>query len=106
LLAHALWNLAIGRDEDYLREALRTAELQGLPDVVVSLRLAENRFHAGGRQAVLAELSAGETRGERGTDAAVKIARYRALAGDRTGTLHWLRTALEQHDHDVVRAAA
>jgi len=36
---------------------------------------------------------------------AVKVAKYRALAGDRAGMLYWLGVALRQHDHDLVRAA-
>ncbi len=47
-----------------------------------------------------------EERGDRGAGTAVMVAKYRALAGDRTGTFHWLRTALEQHDHDLVRVPA
>jgi tetratricopeptide (TPR) repeat protein len=103
-LAHCY--LVMGRDEDYLREAIRAAELQGLSDVVDSLHVAEERLHTGGRQAMLDQLSVSETRGDHGAGYAVKIAKYRALAGDRTGTLHWLGVALAQHDHDVVRAVA
>lgn len=103
-LAHCY--LVMGRDDDYLREAIRAAELQGLPNVVDSLHLAEEQLHVGGRRAMLDQLSASETRGDRGAGYAVRIAKYRALAGDRIGTLHWLRAALEQRDHDLVRAVA
>jgi IS30 family transposase len=103
-LAH--FYLVMGRDEDYLREAIRAAELQGLSDVAGSLRTAEERLHTGGRQAMLDQLSISETRGDHGAGYAVKVAKYRALAGDRIGTLHWLGVALAQHDHDLVRAVA
>jgi tetratricopeptide (TPR) repeat protein len=103
-LAHAY--LVMGRDEDYLREAIRAAELQGLSDVISSLRIAEERLHASGRQAMFDQLSVSEARGDRGAGYAVKVAKYRALAGDRAGTLHWLSAALAQHDHDLVRAVA
>jgi tetratricopeptide (TPR) repeat protein len=101
-LAH--FYLLMGRDADYLHEAITVAELRGLPDVVASLRVAEQRLHEGGRQAMLDQLSASERRGTHGAGYVVTIARYRALAGDRAGMLHWLGVALAQHDHELVRA--
>jgi len=102
-LAHCY--LLMGRDADYLHEALKVAELRGLPEVIASLHRAEERLRTGGRQGMLDQLSASERRGEHGAGYAVSIARYRALAGDRSGMLNWLGFALAQHDHDVVRAA-
>ena len=99
----ARFYLITGRDADYLREAITAAELQGLPNVVAGLRLAEERLHTGGRHAMLDQLSSSETRGDRGAGNAVRVAWYRAIAGDRTGMLHWLSVALAQHDPDLVR---
>ena len=102
-LAHCY--LLMGRNADYLREALTVARLRGLRDVVASLQLADQRLRTGGRRAMLDQLSAGERRGEHGAGYAVSVARYQALAGNRSAMLYWLEVALAQHDHDLVRAA-
>lgn len=102
-LAHCY--LLTGRDADYLHEAITVARLRGLPDIVASLHLAQDRLRTGGRQAMLDQLTASERRGDHGAGYAVSVAKYQALAGNRSAMLHWLGVALEQHDHDLVRAA-
>ena len=97
--------LLMGRDADYLHEALTVAELRGLPEVVSSLHAAQECLRTRGRQAMLDQLTVSERRGDYGAGYAVVVAKYRALAGDRAGMLHWLGVALEQHEHDLVRAA-
>jgi tetratricopeptide (TPR) repeat protein len=102
-LAHCY--LLMGRDADYLHQAMTVARLRGLPDVVAALHRAEERLRTGGREAMLNELSASDRRGDHGAGYAVSVAKYQALAGNRAAMLHWLRVALAQHDHDLVRAA-
>ena len=99
-LAHAY--LILGRDADFLREAQRAAQLRGQADAQAALRLAAARYQAGGREAMLKQLSASEAEAvarERGS--AVIVAEYRALANDRDGMLHWLAVAQSRHDHNL-----
>ena len=90
------------RDADFLREAEAAAELRGQSEVVATLHLARQRFAAGGRQAMLDQLSDSEADGcTRGTGSAVVVAEYRALANDRAGMLKWLGVAEARHDHNL-----
>jgi tetratricopeptide (TPR) repeat protein len=95
--------LVVARDQDFLREALAAAELRGQVDRVAGLRLAEEKFRAGGRQAMLQQLGANEADAyARGEGSATFVAAYRALAHDREGMLKWLATAESVKDHDLV----
>ena len=99
-LAHAY--LVMGRDADFLREAKIAAELREQAEAIDVLRLAEQRFLAGGRQGMLGQLAASEAESyARGTGSAVVVAEYRALANDRDGMLKWLTTAENTHDHNL-----
>jgi tetratricopeptide (TPR) repeat protein len=99
-LAHAY--LVMGRDADFLREARLAAELREQAEAIDVLRLAEQRFLAGGRQAMLEQLAASEAEScARGTGSAVVVAEYRALADDRDGMLKWLAKAEATHDHNL-----
>jgi hypothetical protein len=99
-LAHAY--LIMGRDADFLREARLAAELRGQAEAIDVLRVAEQRFQSGGRQAMLEQLSASEAESyARGAGSAVVVAEYRALANDRDGMLTWLTTAETTHDHNL-----
>ena len=94
--------LVMGRDADFLREARLAAELREQAEAIDVLRLAEQRFLAGGRDAMLEQLAASEAeRYGRGTGSAVVVAEYRALANDRDGMLKWLTTAENTHDHNL-----
>jgi len=94
--------LVMGRDADFLREARLAAELREQAEAIDVLRLAEQRFLAGGRDAMLEQLAASEAeRYGRGTGSAVVVAEYRALANDRDGMLKWLATAEATHDHNL-----
>ena len=97
-LAHAY--LVLHRDADFLREARTAAELRGQTDVVPGLRLAEERLQAGGRQAMLDQLTDTEADNlARDAGSAVVAAEYRAVAEDRAGMLKWLAVAEQRHDH-------
>jgi len=99
-LSHAY--LIMGRDADFLREARVAAELRGQAESLDVLRLAEQRFQSGGRQALLEQLSASEAESfAAGTGSAVVVAEYLALANDRDGMLKWLATAEAAHDHNL-----
>jgi len=99
-LAHAY--LVMGRDADFLREARIAAELREQAEAIDVLRLAEQRFLAGGRQGMLEQLATSEAESyARGTGSAVVVAEYRALANDRDGMLKWLTTAENTHDHNL-----
>jgi tetratricopeptide (TPR) repeat protein len=99
-LAHVY--LILLRDDDFLREAQTAAQLRGQADALAGLRLAEQRFRSGGRQAMLDQLSANEAQGlAHGTGSAVIVAEYRALANDRDGMLQWLAVAAAQHDYNL-----
>jgi tetratricopeptide (TPR) repeat protein len=99
-LAHVY--LITGRDVDFLREAKLAAELRGQAESIDVLRLAEQRFLSGGREAMLEQLSASETEScDHGTGSAVVVAEYRALANDRDGMLKWLVRAERTHDHNL-----
>jgi len=99
-LAHVY--LILLRDADFLREAQTAAQLRGQADALAGLRLAEERFRSGGRQAMLDQLSADEAQGlEHGAGSAVIVAAYRALANDRDGMLKWLGVAAARHDHNL-----
>jgi tetratricopeptide (TPR) repeat protein len=90
------------RDADFLAEARTAARLRGQEDVLAELDLAEKALHAGGRRAMLDQLSASEaTRWQDGRGSAVFVAEYRALAHDRPGMLRWLTIAAEGHDHNL-----
>ena len=94
--------LVMGRDADFLREARLAAELREQAEAIDVLRLAEQRFLVGGRDAMLEQLAASEAeRYGRGTGSAVVVAEYRALANDRDGMLKWLATAEATHDHNL-----
>jgi tetratricopeptide (TPR) repeat protein len=99
-LAHAY--LIMGRDADFLREARLAAELRGQAEAIDVLGLAEQRFQSGGRQAMLAQLSASEAEScAHGTGSQVVVAEYRALANDRAGMFKWLAKAEAAHDHNL-----
>jgi hypothetical protein len=92
----------MGRDADFLREARLAAELRGQVEAIDVLRLAEQHFQSGGRQAMLEQLSASEAESyARGEGSAVVVAEYRALANDRDGMLKWLAAAETSHDHNL-----
>jgi tetratricopeptide (TPR) repeat protein len=94
--------LIVGRDAEFLREARVAAQLRGTAETLEVLKLAEQRFQSGGRQAMLEQLSASEAQScGRGTGSAVVVAEYRALAHDRAGMLLWLTTAQRTHDHNL-----
>ncbi len=94
---------AMGRDEDFLRQAIMVADLRMQPDVAAQLRLAQQRLREGGRQEMLRQLGDDATaRWKGGNGTAVSIARYRALAQDRDGMLRWLRVAEERHDSKLM----
>jgi tetratricopeptide (TPR) repeat protein len=94
--------LIMGRDADFLREAKIAAELREQAQAVDVLRLAEQRFLAGGRQAMLEQLTTSEAEScARGSGSPVVVAEYRALANDRDGMLKWLATAEATHDHNL-----
>jgi tetratricopeptide (TPR) repeat protein len=104
-LAHAY--LILGRDTDFLREALAAAQLRGQLDVAAQLNVAGERLRSGGRQALLEQLTVNE--GEewaRGSGSAVVAAQYRALAGDASGMYQWLAVAEAHHDHQLPGARA
>lgn len=91
--------VVLGRDADFLREALITARERGQADVVAGLEAARKRLEDGGRQAMLEQLTANEAAGiERGTGCAAFAAWYRALAGDRDGMLKWLAVSESRHE--------
>jgi tetratricopeptide (TPR) repeat protein len=95
--------LTVGRDEDFLREATLAAKLRGQEKAVADLRLAAERWHAGGRAALLDQLSASaEDDSRNGLDSAVSVAGYRALAGDHAGMMKWLMLAEAAHAHDLI----
>jgi hypothetical protein len=74
-------------------------------EVVASLHAAAQQLQAGGRQAMLEQLSATEAAAwEHGTGSAVTVAKYRALARDRAGMLQWLALAEARHDHHLSAA--
>jgi tetratricopeptide (TPR) repeat protein len=93
--------LVMSRDEDFLREAQTAAELRGQANVIAGVHLAEAKYRAGGRAAMLDQLTANEEDAwRRGAGSADVIAGYRALANDRTGTLKWLTVAKPlKNDH-------
>jgi len=94
--------LVLGRDGDFLREAQAAAELRGQKDALARLRVVEQRFRSGGREAMLNQLSADEADGlAQGAGSAVIVAGYRALANDREGMLKWLAVAEAGHDHNL-----
>ena len=94
--------LVLSRDADFLREARLAAELRGQADALASLDVAERQYLAGGRAALLDQLTASATQAwEHGAGSPVVIARYRALAGDDEGVAHWLAIAEAQHDHHL-----
>jgi len=95
--------LVMGRDEDFLREALTTAELRGMSAAAARLRIVAERFHSAGREAMLEQLTGDATDGwQSGRGSAVQIAAYRAQAKDRAGMLKWLEVAAAQHDHALM----
>ncbi len=92
--------LNVGRDADFLREATLTAKLRAEENTLTRLSVAGERFRAGGRTAMLEQLSAdAEADWRKGVGSAVAIAGYRALAQDRSGMMRWLRVADAAHDH-------
>jgi hypothetical protein len=71
---------------------------------MVRLRLAQQQFLAGGRQAMLGQLGASEEQAlASGTGSAVVVALYRALANDEEGMFHWLTVAEANHDYNLSR---
>jgi len=96
--------LVESRDADFLREALMAAELRGRTDITTRLQLAAQRFQAGGRAAMLDQLTASEAEAwKAGAGSAVLVAEYRALANDAAGLYSWLTIAEAQHDHNLSR---
>jgi len=90
------------RDADFLREAQTAAALRQQAEVTTVLRLAQQRFEAGGREAMLEQLSQSEADAwARGAGSPVVVAEYRALANDRAGMLKWLGVAEARHDHNL-----
>jgi len=95
--------LIMSRDEDFLREAVAAAQLRGQTDVVANLRLAEASFLAGGRRAMLDQLSTSATEAWRqGAGSAIAVAAYRALANDRAGMMKWLDIAEAAKDYNLI----
>lgn len=95
--------LVLGRDADFLREALATAALRGNADAAARLALAAEKYRSGGRAAMLDQLTADAIEAwEAGHGSAVVIAEYRAQAKDRDGMIQWLRVAAVQHDTYLV----
>lgn len=99
--------LVMDRDEDFLREAIATAELRGMTAVQARLQLVAERLRAGGRQAMLDQLTVDAIDAwQSGRGSAVDIAAYRAQAKDRAGMLKWLAVAASQHDHALITVPA
>jgi tetratricopeptide (TPR) repeat protein len=94
--------LVLGRDKDFLREALATAELRGQADAAAQMAVVAQRYESGGRAAMLDQLTRDAVDAWRnGRGSAVTIARYRAQAKDRAGMIQWLAVAAAQHDYFV-----
>jgi tetratricopeptide (TPR) repeat protein len=99
--------LVLGRDEDFLREALTTAELRGKADAATRLAPVAEHYRTGGRAAMLDQLTGDAIEAwQTGRGSAVDVAAYRAQAQDRAGVLQWLRVASAQHDHALMNVAA
>jgi tetratricopeptide (TPR) repeat protein len=99
--------LVLGRDEEFLREALATAELRGNTGAAARLAKVAEKYRSGGRAAMLDQLTADAIASyQNGAGSAVTVAAYRAQAKDRAGTLQWLRLAAAQHDHGLIDVPA
>jgi len=99
--------LVLGRDEDFLREALTTAELRGQADAAARLGVVAEKYRSGGRVAMLDQLTADAIDGwQAGRGSAVGVAALRAQAKDRAGMVQWLSVAAAQHDHDLMGVPA
>jgi len=95
--------LIMSRNEDFLREALLAAQLRGQSDEVAGLKLAEAKFQAGGRQAMLDQLTSNAVEAfRRGNGSATVVAAYRVLANDRAGALTWLAAAEAARDFQLL----
>ncbi len=83
-----------GRDDVFLRESAWLANKSGdFSDATVSRAAAEG-FRTGGRAGLLAALLTAQTRAyENGAATAYSVARLRALIGDQSGALAFLRIA-------------
>jgi len=96
--------LVLGRDEEFLREAMLAAELRGQAGELSMLHLAQQAYGIGGRQAMLDQMTATETEAwQRGAGSAMSIAAYRALANDDAGMMKWLGIAESVHEYDLER---
>jgi tetratricopeptide (TPR) repeat protein len=99
--------LTVGRDEDFLREAKLAARLRGQEKTLTSLGVAAERWRAGGRPALLDQLSAeAEDDWRHGAGSPAFIAGYRALGGDRAGMMRWLAVAEAAHDRELLAMLA
>jgi cytochrome c-type biogenesis protein CcmH/NrfG len=95
--------LVMSRNEDFLKEALLAAQLRGQSDEVAGLNLAEAQFRAGGRQAMLDQLTSNAVEAfRRGNGSATVVAAYRVLANDRSGALTWLAAAEAARDFQLM----
>jgi DNA-binding winged helix-turn-helix (wHTH) protein/tetratricopeptide (TPR) repeat protein len=99
--------LVLGRDQDFLHEALETAELRGKADAAAHLAVVAEKYETGGRAAMLDQLTRDAVDAwKNGRGSAVIIAGYRAQAKDRTGMVQWLSVAATQHDIYLVGMTA
>jgi len=99
--------LVMGRDEDFLREAVTAAQLRHRADAEARLQIVAARFHAAGHEAMLDQLTADAIDGwQSGHGSSVLVATYRAQAKDRAGMLKWLAVAAAQHDHTLIEVPA
>ncbi len=87
----AMTDLVAGDDRGYLDEQATALRLRGQTAGLAGLATARRALASGGRAAMLAQLTAdAEAAFAGGTGTAATVARFRALAGDRAGLLHWL----------------
>jgi cytochrome c-type biogenesis protein CcmH/NrfG len=99
--------LVMGRDEDFLREAVTAAQLRHRGDAEARLQIVAERYHAAGHEAMLEQLTADAIDGwQSGHGSSVLVAAYRAQARDRAGMLKWLAIAAAQHDHTLIEVPA
>jgi tetratricopeptide (TPR) repeat protein len=91
--------LVLGRDSDFLREARAAAILRHQDGMVQNLERAAEQLAAGGRAAMLDQLSRNEEEAWRaGNGSAETVAIFRGLAQDHEGMMRWLNQAERDHD--------
>jgi len=99
--------LVLGRDQDFLHEALATAALRGKVDTTARLAVVAEKYQAGGRAAMLDQLTRDAIEAwHNGRGSAVTVAAYFAQAKDPASMAHWLNIAAAQHDIGLVGVSA